>query len=79
MEVGGHRPALAPVVETEQVFHHCAKSFVRADLWTPESWNPGAVDSRPRMAEIPESPDRSLAELGQYYGESYAAKLYGAG
>lgn len=77
MEVGGHRPALALVVETERIFHHCAKSFMRADLWNPESWNPGAVDSRPRMAKTLESPEKSLAELEQYYGDSYAAKLYG--
>ncbi|SDP20586.1 hypothetical protein SAMN04487905_102388 [Actinopolyspora xinjiangensis] len=77
MEVKGHRPTLALVVETEQVFHHCAKAFMRSDLWNPESWNPRAVDSRPNIAKTLESPDKSLAELEHYYGAEYARKLYG--
>ena len=38
MVVRGHRPVLAMVVEVEQVFHHCAKAFLRSKLWDPESW-----------------------------------------
>lgn len=77
MEVKGHRPVLALVVEIEQVFHHCAKAFMRSELWNPESWNPEAVDSRPAIARTLETPEKSLAELEQYYGAEYAKKLYG--
>ncbi|WP_092625646.1 pyridoxamine 5'-phosphate oxidase family protein [Actinopolyspora mzabensis] len=77
MEVKGHRPGLALVVEIEQVFHHCAKVFMRSGLWNPESWNPEAVDSRPAIAKALETPEKSLAELEGYYGAEYAAKLYG--
>src|SRR3954451_2591874 len=36
MTVRGHRPALALVVEIDEVFGHCSKAFLRAGLWKPE-------------------------------------------
>ncbi|SFD58989.1 hypothetical protein SAMN04487819_101160 [Actinopolyspora alba] len=77
MEVKGHRPVLALVVEIEQVFHHCAKAFMRSGLWNPESWTPEAMESRPAIAKTLETPEKSLAELEHYYGAEYAKKLYG--
>ena len=38
MIVKGHRPILALVVEIEEIFHHCAKAFLRSQLWQPETW-----------------------------------------
>jgi uncharacterized protein len=38
MIVKGHRPILALVVEIEEIFHHCAKAFLRSQLWRPETW-----------------------------------------
>ena len=78
MVVQGHRPLLATVVEIEQVFFHCAKSFLRSALWQPETWTPDAVPSRPRIAQVQERPQESLAVLDAYYGASYAADLYQA-
>lgn len=75
MVVKGHRPILALLVEIEEVFHHCAKAFLRSGLWEPESWR-DPVPARPVIAHELESPDRSVAELTAYYGEPYAAKLY---
>ena len=40
MLVRGSRPLLALVVEVEEVFHHCAKAFLRSELWDPASWRP---------------------------------------
>lgn len=78
MVVRGHRPVLALLVEVEQVFHHCAKAFLRSKLWEPESW--GAVDlpSRAVIARTLERPDASVEELEAYYGPSYADGLYRA-
>lgn len=76
MEVRGHRPVLALVVEIEQVFHHCAKAFLRSGLWDPATWQPDAVAARPEIARTLERPDVSLAELSAYYGPSYAERLY---
>ena len=50
MIVKGHRPILALVVEIEEIFHHCAKAFLRSQLWRPETWNdpvPLASGDRP--------------------------------
>ena len=79
MLVRGHRPLLAMVVEIESVFHHCAKAFLRSQLWDPATWDPGALPSRARIAHAQEAAATPLAELEQYYGEQYAAGLYPRG
>jgi PPOX class probable FMN-dependent enzyme len=40
MIVKGHRPVLAVLVEIEEIFHHCAKAFLRSQLWNTETWDP---------------------------------------
>ncbi|MEV0084985.1 pyridoxamine 5'-phosphate oxidase family protein [Saccharopolyspora sp. NPDC050642] len=76
MVVKGHRPALALVVEIDEVFHHCSKAFLRSALWKSETWEPDAVASRAQIAKFLERPEDSLAELERYYGPSYANGLY---
>ncbi|WP_165988761.1 pyridoxamine 5'-phosphate oxidase family protein [Streptomyces sp. YIM 98790] len=76
MTVRGHRPKLALLVETEEVFYHCSKAFLRSRAWDPESWDPGALPSRARIAKAVERPDDALSELEAYYGPSYAERLY---
>ncbi|SEG04136.1 hypothetical protein SAMN02982929_01339 [Saccharopolyspora kobensis] len=76
MVVRGHRPALAMVVEIDEIFHHCAKAFLRSGLWKPETWQPDSVPSRPQIAKLMERPEESLAELERYYGPRYAEHLY---
>ncbi|MFJ6292372.1 MSMEG_1061 family FMN-dependent PPOX-type flavoprotein [Streptomyces griseoviridis] len=34
----GRRPALALLVEIEEIFRHCPQSLRRAGLWDPDSW-----------------------------------------
>lgn len=76
--VKGHRPVLAVVVEIEELFHHCAKAFLRSGLWDPESWDPeGKVPRRAVIAQKLDASDLSLAELDDYYGEQYSKGLYG--
>jgi PPOX class probable FMN-dependent enzyme len=38
MSYRGKAPKLATVVEIDQVFMHCARSFLRSGLWKPETW-----------------------------------------
>jgi hypothetical protein len=76
MVVKGHRPRLALVVEIEQIFFHCAKSFLRAKLWDPESWSPGALPSQAQIAKSVQACEESLAELEEYYGPAYLKRLY---
>ncbi|MBB0229755.1 MSMEG_1061 family FMN-dependent PPOX-type flavoprotein [Streptomyces calidiresistens] len=77
MTVRGHRPRLAVLVEVEEVYHHCSKAFLRSRAWEPGSWEPGALPSRARIAKALDRPDDSLEELEEYYGPSYAERLYG--
>jgi PPOX class probable FMN-dependent enzyme len=77
MVVKGHRPVLALVVEIEEVFHHCAKAFLRSQLWDPDSWDPEAgVPRRAVLAQRLERPESTVAELDEYYGPSYAEGTY---
>jgi PPOX class probable FMN-dependent enzyme len=79
MVVRGHRPLLALVVEVEQVFSHCAKAFLRSELWEPASWAPDAVPSRAVIAHRLERRDERLEDIERYYGEQYSAGLYPTG
>jgi PPOX class probable FMN-dependent enzyme len=76
MVVKGHRPVLALVVEIDEVFGHCAKAFMRSQLWHPSTWDPLAVGSRPQIAKALERPEDTIEELEKYYGEQYATGLY---
>ena len=81
MVVKGHRPALALVVEIEQIFFHCAKALMRSRLWKPETWEP--ADTLPTYAqmvkELQPKSEESAEELERYYAEaSYEKKLYQA-
>ena len=76
MVVKGHRPVLALVVEIDEIFHHCAKAFMRSQLWKPETWSGGDVPSRAQIAKLLERPEDSIEELERYYGTDYAKGLY---
>ena len=78
MVVKGHRPVLALEVAVEEVFYHCPKAFMRAALWKPETWDPEALPSKPRIAKAVERPEMPLEELEEYYGPAYVQKLYRA-
>ncbi|MEU4772629.1 pyridoxamine 5'-phosphate oxidase family protein [Micromonospora sp. NPDC023644] len=76
MVVKGHRPVLAVVVEIEQIFYHCAKAFLRSQLWQPESWQPDVLPTRARLIKEVENPAESLADLERYYGPAYLSTVY---
>ncbi|MBX7269432.1 pyridoxamine 5'-phosphate oxidase family protein [Micromonospora sp. Llam7] len=76
MMVKGHRPVLAVVVEIEQIFYHCAKAFLRSQLWQPETWPPDPLPSRARLVKEVEAPAETLADLERHYGPEYAGRLY---
>ncbi|MQA94227.1 MAG: pyridoxamine 5'-phosphate oxidase family protein [Streptosporangiales bacterium] len=78
MEVKGHRPQLALLVGTEEIFFHCAKAFKRSRLWKHEEWpDPAELPSVARLSKDIAAPETDLAELERYYGPEYEKKLYG--
>lgn len=76
MVVQQHRPVLALVVSVEEVFYHCAKAFLRSQLWDPQTWTPEAMPRHAVIAKELLRPEASLEELDAYYGPSYADGLY---
>ncbi|MGE7389016.1 pyridoxamine 5'-phosphate oxidase family protein [Streptomyces sp. NPDC004126] len=71
MTVKGHRPALALVVETEEIYFHCSRAFLRSGLWQTDTWDPEAAPSRASISKALEKPEKSLEELERYYGPQY--------
>ncbi|UQX87542.1 pyridoxamine 5'-phosphate oxidase family protein [Jatrophihabitans telluris] len=76
MTVRGHRPALALVVDVEEVFYHCSKAFLRSKLWDPQAWHPEQVPDRADIVHTVERPHEDLAAIREHYGPSYAENLY---
>lgn len=74
--VKGHRPLLALVIGINDLFHHCAKAFLRSSLWDPTTWDPeGVVARRAVLAQRLEGPESTVDELDAYCGPSYADSL----
>ena len=46
----GKPAVLAIRIRVEECFHHCAKAFIRSQLWRPESWSPRLKISFGKMA-----------------------------
>jgi len=79
MIVRGNRPRLALLVEVEEVFTHCAKAFMRAQLWDQQTWNPAILPSVARITkDVQPDTEETVEELDQYYGTSYRERLYPA-
>ncbi len=76
MVVKGNRPKLALLVDVEEAYFHCAKSFMRAGVWDPGSWTPDAAPSRARIAKRTEWKDVPLDVLEERYGAAYERRLY---
>ncbi|MDQ6437058.1 pyridoxamine 5'-phosphate oxidase family protein [Mesorhizobium sp. LHD-90] len=50
LAVDGKAPQSVIVVKARAVYMHCAKAFMRSDLWAPEKWRPRA--EMPTLGEI---------------------------
>jgi PPOX class probable FMN-dependent enzyme len=78
MIVKGNRPALALIVDIEQIFFHCAKALMRSKVWKPETWDPQALPSHARIVKDVQYTEENLEQLEEYYAErNYSKKLYG--
>jgi PPOX class probable FMN-dependent enzyme len=77
--VKGHRPQLVIEVSIEQIFHHCAKAFLRSQLWDASTWNPDAVPRHACIVKEVQPTTQTLEELDEYYRPAnYMKKLYAA-
>jgi hypothetical protein len=81
LAVDGKRPLLGIVVHIEETFLHCARSFLRAQLWSPEHFMPR--DAMPSLARMitdqtrpnddPSEHERIVGDAEQKTAESYRA------
>lgn len=77
LAVRGRRPLLACEIAVDEVFFHCPKAFLRSELWQPDSHvEPGRLPSVAAIAKELARPDEPLEEIEEYYGASYAERLY---
>ncbi|QKW35773.1 pyridoxamine 5'-phosphate oxidase family protein [Actinomadura sp. NAK00032] len=75
--VRGHRPALALIVDIEQIFFHCAKALMRSKVWKPETWDPESLPAHARIVKDVQYTEESLEQLETHYSEAnYDKKLY---
>ena len=79
MVVRGHRPALALIVDIEQIFFHCAKALMRSKVGKPETWDPESLPAHARIVKDVQYTEETLEQLETHYSEAnYDKKLYGS-
>ncbi|NNF56047.1 MAG: pyridoxamine 5'-phosphate oxidase family protein [Acidimicrobiales bacterium] len=68
-------PKMALVVETQELFAHCAKAFRRSGVWKPASW--ALLKTAPDLAEIYECqfPSTTAEEMRATLEQVYADDL----
>jgi PPOX class probable FMN-dependent enzyme len=74
--VKGHRPLSAMIVDIDTIFFHCGKSFLRSQMWRPDSWHPEALPSNACITKDVQDTSMTLAELEAYYGPQYEQRIY---
>jgi PPOX class probable FMN-dependent enzyme len=71
LAIQGKQPKLATVVEVEQAYMHCSRSFLRAGLWKTETWpDPDTIPTlRAIMCEQKDlpAPDESGGKRNEEY------------
>lgn len=75
--INGKEPLLALVIDVEEAFMHCSKSFIRSRLWHPDHWP--ARKSAPTLAEwVMATVDRAqtLDEVQDDHTADEDARLY---
>jgi hypothetical protein len=71
------KPALVAIrVTIEQCFFHCAKAFLRAQLWKPESWAAHhAISFGKIFAEKMGGDDKMAQQIDQFVEQDYKTNL----
>ena len=74
---GDKLPTTAVVVAIKAVYMHCAKAFMRSELWKPESWPERS--SMPTLGQIMRDQlavDQSAAETDRRLDEAYKQTMW---
>lgn len=77
MAVEGKAPQSVIVVKARAIYMHCAKAFLRSNLWAPETWRPRS--EMPTLGEILKDQvalEGSVAESDRRLDEIYRATMW---
>jgi uncharacterized protein len=74
--VNGRTPKLGIGLEVEEAFIHCAKAFIRSNLWEPESWPQELPSASAILRDHVDIPALTTEDVAGRLGESYAKTLY---
>ena len=75
LAVEGKSPQSVIVVKARAVYMHCAKAFLRSELWVPEAWRPRS--EMPTLGEILKDQIGLAAELtDKRLAEDYRTELW---
>jgi uncharacterized protein len=78
LETKGDPPQLALVVEADEVYMHCAKAFMRSELWDPSTWLP--ADQLPSVTQIyrdhRDTPGLTVETVASELEESYRTRMW---
>ena len=71
------KPALVGIrVQVTQVFYHCAKAFIRSELWKPESWpEPKKISFGKILAKRLKGGDAAAEAIDRDIEEDYRTNL----
>lgn len=71
------KPALVGIrVQVTQVFYHCAKAFIRSELWKPESWpEPKKISFGKILAERTKAGAKAAEAIDRDIEEDYRTNL----
>ncbi|WP_207435977.1 pyridoxamine 5'-phosphate oxidase family protein [Sabulibacter ruber] len=77
-QVNGKIPRLAIIVEVEECYIHCAKAFIRSELWNKETWLP--ENDLPKIPQIladhVSNESYPAHRISDALKESYKERLY---
>lgn len=76
-EVDGKLPQSVILVEVEAAYMHCAKAFMRSQLWYPETWPTRA--SMPTLGQILKDQlalDQSAEAMDTWLDDAYAKSMW---
>jgi PPOX class probable FMN-dependent enzyme len=74
--VDGRKPKLGIGLEVEEAFIHCAKAFIRSNLWEPDSWPQELPSASAILRDHVDLPDLTTEDVAARLEESYAKTLY---
>ena len=71
------KPAVVAIrLHIKEVFYHCAKAFIRSDLWNPDSWSERLRISFGKILAARMGGDKKQAEeIDQYVEKDYRTNL----